>query len=180
MTCHRPCLFAARMALCALAFFLATEAMAKDNAGIFFFGPPPPAEQVAAAAHGADTSIVRDGRYTRIEARWPDVTLQITIDPQWNREVQFAGMRRWIGQFDAETRSTPTVTALLAGLDHTTTCFGSSITPAFDRDGKVAATLLRLLQPSGGFFFVHQSFYDAEGKRIIGLPGDPDRLGPRD
>lgn len=69
--------------------------------------------------------------------------------------------------------------ALLASLDRTTTAYGSVITPAFDREGKVAAALLRLLEASGGFFFAHQSFYDSKGRRIIGLPGDPDRLGPR-
>src|SRR5262245_8980784 len=52
------------------------------------------------------------------------------------------------------------------------------ITPGYDPEGKVAATLLRLLEPTGGFFFSHQSFYDSRGRRIIGLPGDPQQLVP--
>jgi hypothetical protein len=31
----------------------------------------------------------------------------------------------------------------------------------------------------GGFFFAHQSFYDSTGSKIMGMPGDPPRLGPR-
>jgi hypothetical protein len=167
-------------ALCALALaFAATEVAAKDNAGIYFFGVPPSPEKVAAAAKGARVTVEEHGRFTRITAQWPGVTFVISIDPDWNRNVQLAGIRGWISQFAAVERNRAQVKALLSDLDRTTTCFGSVITPAFDPGGRVVATLLRLLDPTGGFFFAHQSFYDAKGRRILGLPGDPQRLGPR-
>lgn len=171
-------------ALCALVLVIPfaqvmAQATTKDSAGIFFFGPPPTAEQVAAAAKGARVAVTNDERFTRITAQWPDVTLVISIDPQWNRDVELAGIRGWISRFAAAERGGPAVKALVSELDRTITCFGSVITPAFDRGGKVAATLLRLLELHGGFFFAHQSFYDSKGTRIIGLPGDPQRLGPR-
>jgi hypothetical protein len=67
--------------------------MAADNAGIFFFGPPPSAEDIAAAAQGAAVSIAREQHLTRITAEWPDVTLVVTINPLWDREVQLSGLR---------------------------------------------------------------------------------------
>ena len=153
--------------------------MARDNAAIYFYGPPPPVERVAAAAAGASTQARLEGDRIRITVAWSDVTLVMTVDPAWNRDVQLLGMRNWIGQFGPVHRNTPSAKALLADLDRTTTCYGSVITPAFDADGKVAAALLRLLQPDGGFFFAHQSFYNSTGAKIMGLPGDPHRLGPR-
>jgi hypothetical protein len=153
--------------------------MAADNAGIFFFGPPPSAEDIAAAARGAAISISREEHLTRITAEWPDVMLVVTINPLWDREVQLSGLRNWLDLFPASERGTASTQRLLANLDRTTTCYGSVISPAFDRQGKAASSLVRLLTRSGGFFFSHQSFYDAQGSRIIGRPGDPEILGPK-
>jgi hypothetical protein len=153
--------------------------VARDNAAIYFYGPPPSVERIVAAAPGATTEARLEGDRTRITVAWPDVTLVITVDPAWNRDVQLLGMRNWIGQFGPVHRNTPSAKALLANLDRTTTCYGSVITPAFDAEGKVAAALLRLLKPEGGFFFAHQSLYDSTGSKIMGMPGDPQRLGPR-
>jgi len=88
-------------------------------------------------------------------------------------------MRNWLGEFGSVHRSTPRAKALISNLDRITTCYGSVTTPAFDRQGRAVAALLRLLGPTGGFVFAHQSFYDSRGRRVIGLPGDPTRLGPR-
>jgi hypothetical protein len=153
--------------------------MAHDNAGIFFYGPPPSAAQIIAAARGASTTTELDGNLTKITAKWSDVTLTVSINPSWNREVQLGGIRAWISQFGSEYRNAPGAKNLVANLERTTTCYGSVIAPAYDNEGKVVATLSRLLKTTGGFFFSHQSFYDATGRRIIGLPGDPSRLGPR-
>jgi len=153
--------------------------LVQDNAGIFFYSQPPSPEQIIAAARGASTETQLESKHTRVTATWPDVTLVITIDPTWNRDLQLKGMRNWIGKFDAAFTDTPATKELLAHLDRTTTGYGSMITPAYDPEGKVAATLLRLVEPTGGFFFSHQSFYDSRGRRIIGLPGDPQQLGPR-
>jgi hypothetical protein len=135
--------------------------------------------QVSAAAKGASTTARLEGHFTKITAKWSDVSLTISVDPSWNRDVQLAGVRGWISQFGSDYRNTPRVEAFLANLDRTTTCYGSVITPAYDKEGKVVATLLRLLKPGGGFLFSHQSFYDSNGRRIIGMPGDPRSLGPR-
>ena len=168
------------LSLLAIVLFSSTQgAMAADNAGIFFFGPPPSAEDIAAAAEGAVVGIAREEHLTRITAEWPDVTLVVTINPLWDREVQLSGLRNWLDLFPAPERGTASTRRLLANLDRTTTCYGSVISPAFDRQGKAASSLVRLLTRSSGFFFSHQSFYDAQGSRIIGRPGDPEILGPK-
>ena len=105
--------------------------------------------------------------------------LVVTINPLWDREVQLSGLRNWLDLFPTPERGTASTQRLLANLDRTTTCYGSVIAPAFDRQGKAASSLLRLLVRSSGFFFSHQSLYDAQGNRIIGRPGDPEILGPK-
>lgn len=153
--------------------------MANDNAGIFFHGTPPTPAQVAALAEGAKVKTSTEGAVTRIVVEWPDASLTINIDPDWNRDVQLSGIRGWVSRFPDDERSSEAVVSFLAELDRTTTAYGSIIAPGYDEEGKVAALLRELLGTSGGFFFSHQSFYSASGRRIIGLPGDPDVLGPK-
>ena len=151
--------------------------MTQDNAGIYFYGTPPSAAQVAILAEGAQVVTENNGKKTRISVKWPDVTLVMTIDPEWNRQVQLSGIRGWLGRFPEKERQTQIVQRFLADLEKTNTCYGSVIAPAFDRQGKVSRFLKSLLGKSGGFFFSHQSFYDANGRQIAGLPGDPNTLG---
>jgi hypothetical protein len=151
--------------------------MTNDNAGIFFYGLPPSARQIAALAEGAEVLVDKDGKKTLILINWSDVTLKIVIDPDWNRQAQLEGTRGWIGSFPEEERNNHVVLPFLSDLQKTTTCYGTVITPAYDHDGKVSRLLKNILSTSGGFFFSHQSFYDSDGKRIIGLTGDPSMLG---
>lgn len=153
--------------------------MANDNAGIFFHGTPPAPAQIAALAEGAKVGTSSDGSVTSVVVEWPDVSLTINIDPDWNRSVQLSGIRGWVSRFPDDARSSKAVVSFLAELDRTTTAYGSIIAPGYDEEGKVAALLKKMLDDSGGFFFSHQSFYSASGRRIIGLPGDPDVLGPK-
>lgn len=154
-------------------------AQMQDNAGIFFYGRAPAPAQIEAAAPGAKVITTQDGRFTTTTILWPDVTLIITVNPDWDREIQLSGMKGWLENFPAAETGTPAVKAFVQNLNRTTTSYGSMIRPGYDAEGKVAATLLRLIQPDGGFFFSHQSFYDAKGQRIVGLPDDPPKLGPR-
>ena len=153
--------------------------MAEDNAGIFFYGSPPSPDVIERLAEGATVSKSSAGEKTRVTVKWPDVSVTIVIDPAWNRDVQLSGIRGWLSQFPEPERKSQPVISLLADLDKTTTCYGSVISPGYDSGGKVAGLLRRLLEPSGGFFFSHQSFYSAQGKRVIGSSGDPSKLGPR-
>ncbi len=172
--------WAARLfAVIGLSASAVATAQTQDNATLFFYGKPPTQAQIEAAAPGARVATAKDGRFTETTIHWPDVTLVITIDPDWEREVQLSGMQGWIETFPAAETRAPAIKAFLANLERTTTAYGSIIRPRYDAEGKVAATLLRLIQPEGGYFFSHQSIYDAKGQRIIGLPGDPPRLGPR-
>lgn len=152
---------------------------ANDNAGIFFHGTPPTPAQIGALAEGAKVRTSSEGAVTRIVVEWPDVSLTISTSPDWNRRGQLAGIRGWVSRFPDSERSSEAVVSFLAELDRTTTAYGSVIAPGYDEQGKVAALLKKLLDTSGGFFFSHQSFYSASGRRIIGLPGDPDVLGPK-
>jgi hypothetical protein len=162
-----------------MALLWSGAALADDNAGVFFRGPPPTVAQVTALAEGAEVTSAPDGNRTRVRVSWPGVSLILTIDPTWPRDLQIAGMRGWISRFPADEQGTPEVKAFLAALNDTTTCYGTVISPGYDAGGKVAGFLQRLLGTQGGFFFTHQSFYDAKGNRIIGSTTDPAVMGPR-
>lgn len=150
--------------------------MANDNAGIFFYGTPPSTAQIASLTSGAEVTTAAEGSLTNIIVSWPDVSVTITINPAWNREVQLSGIRGWLDQFPAVERDSKPVTSFLAQLNSTITCYGSVISPGYDKAGKVATFLKQLLGSTGGFFFSHQSFYNANGVRITGLAGDPATL----
>ncbi len=162
--------------LLTLAALWSQTAMAKDNAGIFFYGTPPAVAHIAALAEGAKVTTARARNKSRVTLKWPDVVVTVNIDPDWDREVQLAGMRGWIGSFPESGRTAQAVVSFLADLDKTTTSYGTVISPRYDGGGKAARFLMRLLEGSGGFLFTHQSFYTAKGMRIIGAGGDPDRL----
>jgi hypothetical protein len=163
--------------LLALALLLLSAAgHAQDNAGIFFFGPPPTVEAIQKLAPDATTQVENHEGATRLTLSWPDVSITINIDPNWPRDLQLSGIRSLIDGFPAREKRKAAVVELLRQLDHTTTCYGSVIEPAYDRDGKVIGLLRRLLAPTGGFLFTHQSFYDAQGRRITGLQEDPEWL----
>jgi hypothetical protein len=162
-----------------LIIFSCSSAMANDNAGIFFYGTPPSPVEIVALANGAKVSTQSSDNMTTVVVEWPSVSVTVNINPNWNRSVQLSGIRGWLGQFPENERTSSAVVSFLGALDRTTTCYGSTISPAFDKEGKAAAFLRGLLGTSGGFFFSHQSFYSADGKRIAGLSGDPSILGPR-
>ncbi len=153
--------------------------MPNDNAGVYFYGTPPSIGEVAALVPSADVSATAEDGLTNIIVKWPDVSVTISINPAWNRDVQLSGIRGWLGQFSSEERESAPVVSFLAELDRTKTCYGTAISPRFDDAGKVVALLKQLLGSDGGFFFSHQSFYDANGEQIAGRAGDPLALGPK-
>lgn len=160
-------------------FLWNSSAMADDNAGIFFYGSPPTPETIVDLAKGATVTMTSADTLTKVAVRWPDVSITITIDPNWNRSVQLSGIRGWLSQFPQNERTSPAVTTFLANLDRTTMSYGSVISPGYDASMKVANFLKALVERSGGFFFSHQSFYTARGTRVTGLGGDPSALGPK-
>lgn len=151
-------------------------ALAQDNAGLFFYGPPPSVETITSLAGDAKVAAEREGAVTRVTVSWPDVSVIINIDADWHRDEQLSGIRGLLSTFPASERSQPDVKQLLANLDKTTTCYGSVIDPGYDKEGKVAAFLKKLVAPTGGFLFTFQSFYSADGRRITGLQDDPETL----
>ena len=153
--------------------------MSKDNAGVYFYGTPSTVQQITAFADRAEVMTAMDGIKTKVSIRWPDVALSITIDPQWNREIQLSGIRGWIDRFPDQEKHSSAVKNFLTRLDKTVTCYGVVIMPGYDHQGKAVKLLKNILGKSGGFFFSHQSFYDLQGIRIIGLPEDPNKLGPK-
>ena len=151
--------------------------MSKDNAGIFFYGTPPSPSQIASLADGAEVTKTVNDNVTSVTLKWQDVTVTISINPEWARETQLAGIRGWLSSFPDTERKSKAVITFLADLDKTTTSYGTVITPNYDKNGKVTSLLKRLVEKSGGFFFSHQSFYSAAGSRITGMDGDPSMLG---
>jgi len=153
--------------------------MSFENAGIFFYHSQPSAAALAehAATADATASVASESHEERIGIAWPDVKITISIDERWNRAVQIAGMKRWIGQFPEEERTPEHVQLFVRRLDDVEICYGSVTEPSFDREGKVLALLLRLIKGGGGFIVCAQGFYDDAGRKIIGLPEAPDLLG---
>jgi hypothetical protein len=149
----------------------------QDSAGLFFFGTAPSTAQIAELAQPAQVSTrIENGNRTRIDIAWPDVALTITIDPDWDKDYQLSGMRGWLGLFK-QPEELEIAQKLATTLEKTSICYGSVVKPAFDTQGKALGLLKALLGQSGGCFFSRQSFYDAQGIRIIGRPGNPAILG---
>ena len=116
---------------------------------------------------------------TYIDIKWPDVAVSITVDPVWDRELHNSGIREWLSGFPAKDKNSKTVKSFLTEIDRTTLCYGSEITPDYDKAGKTATLLKQLVGPGGGFLFTHQTYYTANGTRIIGVDGAPVTLGPK-
>jgi hypothetical protein len=176
---RQSCCLTARGApyISAISRWVTLLAMSGDNAGIYFFGPPPSFKQFAAMAAEASVTEATDGEKSRVSIAWSDVTIVVTIDPRWNRTTQLRGIRTWLLHFPESERQSLAVQQFLADLDRTTTCYGCVISPSYDGDGKVVRLLIAMLEPTGGFFFTHQSFYGSSGERIAGIDGDPGKLG---
>jgi hypothetical protein len=162
--------------LVALLMLFAGAAAAQDNAGIYFYGPAPTVDSIGKLAAGASVTSRPDGAMTSVTVAWPEVTITLNMDPNWNREVQLSGIRGWLSEVAERDLKKPAVVLFLSNLDRTTTSLGSIIEPGYDRDGHAAAFLRKLVATTGGFLFTYQSFYSADGKRIVGLPGDPEEL----
>jgi hypothetical protein len=169
-----------RLLVATLLSLYAACAMSQDNATLYFYGPAPSVDTVQKLAAGASTSVARSGAMTTVTVRWPDVSVEINIDPDWPREVQLSGIQGWLGGFPKEESGQPEVVAFIANLKKVTTAYGSVIVPQYDSAGKVFSLLRQLVAAGGGgFFFSRQSFYDMSGQRLIGTPGDPETLSPK-
>lgn len=152
----------------------------QDSVGLFFYGPAPSAEHIAEIAASAQVSTqVEPSKRTRISIAWPDVALTVTIDPEWaaEKDYQLSCMREWLDLFNSTEEQREVAHKLSAELENTSTCYGSVVTPAFDEQAKAVGLLKTLIAETGGCFFSRQTFYDAQGIRIIGRPGNPGHLG---
>jgi hypothetical protein len=134
---------------------------------------------ISSLAPTARISEVRDRDSTVFLCEWPDVNVRITLDPQWDAQAQVAAMKEWIAKFPADEKDTAAVALLLRKLDSTVERVGCVITPRYDKAGRTASLVLGLATKLDGFIFTHQTFYDAKGTKIIGLPGDPPTLQTR-
>ncbi|HKY00931.1 MAG TPA: hypothetical protein VJM53_00090 [Burkholderiales bacterium] len=148
-----------------------------QNVAVFFFSRPPNKEEIQALASNAKVKITPDWGKTRVAVEWEDVRLMLSIDAKWNSADHVPGIRGWIEQV-AGDEPAPPVRQFFTDLSAITSCYGCVLTPGFDGEGKCFAFLLGLLEGRGGFYFCHQSFYDARGQRIFGDAGDPETMGP--
>ena len=151
----------------------------QESAAVFFYGPPPSVETMAAwAGDIAATATVRqEERKTRLTLEWPDASLLITLDPDWDKTAQMTGLSKWAERFPARVRALPKVVALLASFAQVTACFGMVCKPGFAANTALSDLLLRLPGSESGFFFSGNSFYAADRSQITGLDDDPLWLG---
>lgn len=152
----------------------------RDNAAIYFFGTPPGSKAIVALAPDVPSAVTLRDAVVQISFLWADVSLQVSIDPHWNRDNELQKIRGWLARFPEHERDAPGAISFLEKLDKTVACFGAEVEPCYDFEGKVARLLKALISQTGGFVFSHQSFYSARGHRIVGLPGDPVELGRAD
>jgi hypothetical protein len=151
-----------------------------DNAGVYSTQSVKiDRDLIVSLAGKAEVSETVEGEIKKLVCRWTNVSVAVVVDPKWDGDVQIKGMRGWISRFPEEERDITPVAALLRTMDSVTNCYGCVITPGYDPDGKAKALILGLAKKAQGFVFSHQTFYDTEGKKIIGLPGDPVTLGPK-
>jgi len=131
---------------------------------------------ILSSAPSAQVTESTSGDKTVFLCTWPNVTVKVTVDPHWDGGVQLVGMKGWISRFPPEERDIPPVTLLLKQMDSTIDCFGCVISPHYDPDGKAASLITSLAAKLDGYIFSHQTFYNLEWEKIIGLPGDPLKL----
>jgi hypothetical protein len=111
--------------------------------------------------------------------RWPGLLVRIFDTPGWDRDAQVNGLKGWIHRAAGGPPYSPAVQALLPVIDRTVHCYGISIEPAFDDQGRARQLVSDLARRLEGYIFSHQSLYTAEGNRVIGDPNDPPTLGPK-
>ncbi len=131
---------------------------------------------LARLAAEARVSESQTGESTFFHCEWQDVTVQLTIDPNWDGPVQCAGMKGWICRQAVKQDNKAAVAALVQRIDSTVDCVGSVISPGYDKAGKAASLVLALATAFDGYIFSHQSFYDARGVKVIGIDSDPTSL----
>src|SRR5262245_56384365 len=148
----------------------------QEAVAIFFYGQAPTPEDIVALATGTETSVTASEGKTRIAVTWGDASLNINIDPGWDKTVQMAGMRGWTERFPQRIRELPHVRAFVETFDKVNYCYGTVAQPALNAS---ALSLLKeiLRKGGGGFFFSRNSFYDADGSQITGFDDDPIHLG---
>jgi hypothetical protein len=160
--------------------FWRAEAPSDKKAGIYLTKKAQSLKAaISSVAPTAKISEVREKDLTVFLCQWPDVNVRITVDPHWDGQTQLAGMKGWIAKFPADEKDTAAVASLLQKMDSTADCIRCVITPGYDKAGRTASLVLGLATKLDGFIFTHQTFYDAKGTKIIGLPGDPLTLQTR-
>jgi hypothetical protein len=150
-----------------------TETETFENAAIFATKRIPPLQPLLAAlAPDAQISESEEADITLFFCEWHHVIIQLTIDPNWDRVAQCAGMKGWISQL-AGHHDPAAVKALVRKVDSTVDCIGSVILPGYDSSGKAATLILALATALDGYIFTHQSLYDVRGVKIIGDENAP-------
>ena len=151
-----------------------TTETSADNAGIFAtrkigsLGP-----LLGAVAAEAQLSRQPEDAITYFFCDWPDLTVQLATDPNWDRRIQCAGMKDWISIQTIPQQKKAAVATLIQKINATVDCIGTAIAPGYDPEGKAASLVLAIATAFDGYIFSHQSFYDARGTKIIGDDSDP-------
>ena len=136
---------------------------------------PPLRDWLLAVAPTAKISEGQEPGKTSFSCEWPDVTVRLTIKPDWNRSIQSLQMKNWISGFPVGT-NTPAISSLLRQVDATVSCIGCVSTPRYDPAGKALLLILGLAAKLDGYVFSEKSFYDRTGSKIIGVPEAPLKL----
>jgi hypothetical protein len=151
------------------------EASAMDNVGIYLLQKGIlSVEVISNLAKGASVELTSTEKGKSFHVSWPDVSIIILMRNGWHdRAVQVNGMTNWINSFGSKEKS---VKVLLNKVDAAVDLLGCVIEPAYDNEGKISNLVKHIAKEYNGFIFSHQSFYDENGKKIIGDPDDPNSI----
>jgi hypothetical protein len=148
-----------------------------DYAGLYpTNGTVPTIALLASLAPGAKIVESKEKDITVFRCDWPDVSVAIRVDPNWDHPGQILEMNRLLTYLSKDQKDNPIIKDLMKKMETTKNCFGCAITPRFDPGDKAVGLLLALTANTDGLIYAHHTFYDATGSRIFGVEGDPARL----
>ena len=104
------------------------------------------------------------GGISAVVIEWPDVTVILTENKNWDRVRQIAGICGYLSKFPASHIDPGSIVD----------CFATKVIPNLDKAGKARAYLLAVAKASEGYIFWRGTFYTTDGTKLAG--NGPDKF----
>lgn len=168
-----------RTAISLFLAFIAHCAAADDSVTVLTADPTPPTLEDLRAIAG-DCAITEEtkGPIQQIYCKWPDVSVTVRIDSNYNHVPQVTGLQGWFAKVMRQYEPSPErqhAEKLIPNLRQAYIC---TVTPAFDEGGAAFRFVTHLAAELDGLIFSHRSLYTKRGIHVVGRQADPELLGP--